>query len=79
MKIKVKFDVKIDCYSNGVGVTIRDKKQKNKVIGNKVFEGKGYMKRESNWIENIIKEAEKEHITKNQVQDSKVNKKQNSE
>ncbi len=52
MKNKVKFDVKIDCYSNGVAVTIKDKK--GKVIGDKVFKGKGHEIREGIWIEKVI-------------------------
>ncbi len=59
---KLRFDVKINCYSNGVAVIIKDIKQKRKVIGSRVFEGKGYAKREKKWIDEIIKGDENQKI-----------------
>ena len=50
-KKKPKFDIKIDCYSNGAGVTIRNYKG---TLGARVFEGKDYTKRYSKWIDSII-------------------------
>lgn len=52
MKQKIEFDVRVDCYSNGVAVRILNKKTKEKF--NKVFCGKGHEKREANWVEKII-------------------------
>ena len=59
---KLRFDIKIGCYSNGVAVIIKDKKQKNKVIGDMVFMGKWYLKEEKKWIDDIIKKVEVQKI-----------------
>ena len=58
MNKKLSVDVKIDCYSNGVAVIITDKNQKNKIIGKRVFEGKGHKEREVAWIKKVMKKAE---------------------
>jgi hypothetical protein len=55
MKKKIKFDVKIDIYSNGAGVIIKSKDKTQ----SKVFEGKNYMKRYTNWIDKICKDVDK--------------------
>ena len=52
MKKKVKFNVKIDVYGNGAGVIIKSKDKTQ----SRVFEGKDYIKRYTDWIDEVCKE-----------------------
>ena len=68
--MKPRFDVKVDCYSNGVGVSIKDLKTK-KFIGSRVFQGKRNTKLYPDWIKRIVKETEKPSQTTGNVKEEK--------